>query len=102
MKINVRGLKVFISVRVSQWPQQVLWWCWVSDSRLAGIEVDSHLCEGPVVGDADVGQPLLHNQRPTGALHNVHKVDVAISHLPHLRATPCLLFMTKTVFITAI
>ena len=45
----------------------------------------ARLRERPIARDADVGQPLLHHQAAGGALHDVHKVDVAIAHLAHLR-----------------
>lgn len=53
------------------------------------------LCEGPVVGDSDIGQPLLQHQCTTGPLHDVDKVDVSITHLPHLHAMPNTLCDTR-------
>ena len=45
----------------------------------------ARLRERPVARDADVGQPLLYHQAASGALYDVHKVDVAVTHLAHLR-----------------
>ena len=45
----------------------------------------TNLGQGPILGDANEGQALLEAQCALRALHNVHEIDVAISHFLHLR-----------------
>ena len=45
-----------------------------------------HLTESPRLHDANVGGALLHTHSAGGAFHNVHVVNVAVTHLPHLRS----------------
>ena len=67
----------------------------IAGHNKAGHNEAGHLGKGPVLGNADKGQPLFEAQGPLWALHNIHKIDVAVPNLLNLQHHSSLLRLSS-------